>query len=75
VLQFRPVDQKGVFHPLAQRGDFGQLQIDAVAGQQAGDGVEQSDSVAGRDTEQPTLGLVVGPQIDPRGNGKALDPA
>jgi hypothetical protein len=29
LLQRRAVDQEGVFHPLAQRADLGQLQVDA----------------------------------------------
>ena len=35
LLQLRPVNQKGVLDPLAQGGDFGQLQVEAVLGQHA----------------------------------------
>ena len=33
VLQLWPIDQKSVFHALAQRCNLGQLHIDLVAGQ------------------------------------------
>ena len=42
VLQLRAVDQEGVFDALAQRADLGQLQVDVVARQHAGDAVEQA---------------------------------
>jgi hypothetical protein len=60
LLQRRAVDQEGVFDPFAERGDLGQLQVDMVAGQHAGDGVEQAGAVAGADREQPALGALVG---------------
>src|SRR6186713_1734997 len=47
VLQLWSVDQEGIFHPLAQRADLGQLQIDAVTCQHPRDAVEQTCTVAG----------------------------
>ncbi len=48
LLQFRAVDQEGVFHPLAQRGDLGQLQVDAGASPAPVPRIQQADTVAGR---------------------------
>ena len=62
LLQRGAVDQEGVLDPLAQRGDLGQLQVDVVPGQHPRDRVEQARAVAGRDAEQPALGLFVGPR-------------
>ena len=42
VLQLRAVDQEGVFDALAQGGDLGQLDVDVVVGQHAGNQVEQA---------------------------------
>ena len=33
LLQFGTIDQEGIFHTLAQCGDLGKLQVDAMAGQ------------------------------------------
>ena len=72
LLQRRAVDQEGVLDPLAQRGDLGQLQVDVVARQHAGDGVEQAGAVAGRHAEQPALRALVGPQRDARRDREGL---
>jgi hypothetical protein len=40
VLQGRAADEEGVFYPLAQGADLGQVQVDAMLGQYAGDAVE-----------------------------------
>ena len=47
VLQLRAIDQKHVFDPLPERGDFGQLQVDAVACQHAGERVEDTFLIDG----------------------------
>lgn len=41
LLQHRAIDQESVLHPFTERGDLGQLQVHMVAGQYAGDGIEQ----------------------------------
>ena len=47
LLQLRSVDQKRIFHALTERGDFRQLQVDAVVQQHTGDQVQQTGAVAG----------------------------
>ncbi len=75
MLQFRALDEEGVFHALAQRADLGELHVEVVAREHARDQVEQAGTVAGGDVQDPALGLFVRPQGDARGDGKTLDPA
>jgi hypothetical protein len=75
LLQRRAVDQEGVLHALAQRRDLGQLQVDVVARQHAGDGVQQARAVAGGHGQQPALGAFVGVQRDTRHHREALHAA
>ena len=74
VLQRRPIDQERVLDPLAQRADLGELQVDVVLGQHAGDAVEQPRAVTRRHRQHPALCPLVRPQLHPRRHRERLDP-
>ena len=54
------VDEEDVFGSLAERGDAGRLQVDAVLGQHFGDAVEQARPVRADDVEDPGPAAFVG---------------
>ena len=74
-MQLGAFQQKAVLHPFPQGHDFGQLHAQAVAGQDAGDAVEQAGAVGGADVQQPALGFFIGLQAHVGGNRKAAGAA
>ena len=60
VLQRGTIDQKSIFYPLTQGADFGQQHIDMVLRQDLRHAIKQSGTVAGRNTQQPTLRFLIG---------------
>jgi hypothetical protein len=60
VLQLSAIDQEVVFYALAECHHLGELQVDLVFGQAAGDGIEEAAAVGAADCEEPALGFVVG---------------